>query len=382
MNTIAFNTFLNRELKEIEIKKDSCKILISGSYDYRIILWDTLTSTSIHILDGHNDIINDLELISDKFLASCSDDKTIKIWNLSDIGNKKQRNLLINTLEGHESGVICVKYFNNDVLLSGGSDNLVIMWDLIEYKMRYKLSGHLDWVYCLEILSNNLFASGSFDKTIRIWNINHKEDCKILNGHLSEVKYLIRISENALISGSNDGLIKIWDYNFGIEKTPGLFKYEDSNEGMTFGSIESIRILSKRRVAIGYSDGTILVYDSNDQTVKAILNSNGEAKCLKELPDNRLASGHDNGLIIIWDLNNNEMVFTLDGHGRDMTAHHGRDINDLKLISFDRLASASNDCTIKVWDIKRGGLAEMTMLGHMAEVTCLKLINFRNKEII
>ncbi len=376
-NTIAFNSYLNREIKEIEVKKDSFKILISSSYDYRIILWDTLTSTSIHILEGHNDIINDLEFISNKFLASCSDDKTIKIWSLSDLRNKKKNDdLLVNTLLGHESGVVCVKYFNNDILLSGGSDSLVIVWDLIEYKMKYKLNGHSDWVFCLEILSNDLFATGSFDKTIRIWNIGDKQECKILDGHLSQVKYLKRISENAMISGSNDGLIKIWDYKDGVEITPGLFKYQDSNEETTFGSIESIRILSRKRLAIGYSDGTILVYDCNYQTVRAILNYNGEVKCLKELPENRLASGHCDGSIIIWDLNTNEMMFTLDGHGRDMMAHHGRDVNDLKLISFDRLASASNDTTIKVWDIKRTGPPEFTLLGHLAEVTCLKLFNF------
>ena len=377
MKTIATNSFLNVELKEIEIKKDSIKILISGSYDHRIILWDTLTSTSIHTLKGHTDIINDLELISNKRLASCSDDKTIKIWNLSDLANRKERiSLLEKTLLGHESGVICLQYFNNDILLSGGSDNLVIVWDLINYDIKYKLSGHSDWVYCLEMLSNNLFASGSFDSTIRIWNIDDiKQDCQILEGHLSNVKYLKRISENALISGSSDGLIKIWDYKNCIEKTPNLFKHEESNEDITFGSIESIRILSKKRLAVGYSDGTILVYDCNFQTVKAILNSNGETKCLKELPDNRLASGHDNGSIIIWDLNTNEILFRLDGHGRDSIAHHGRDINDLKLISYDKLARASNDTTIKIWDLKRPGQCEFTMLGHMGEVTSLKLFS-------
>lgn len=48
-------------------------------------------------------------------IASASNDKTIKLWNPT-------QGMLINTLKGHLSGVICMVYLKDNYIASGSSD--------------------------------------------------------------------------------------------------------------------------------------------------------------------------------------------------------------------------------------------------------------------
>ena len=76
----------------------------------------------IRVLEGHTDVVHGLAFSSNDTLASCSFDKTIRIWNI-------------------DSGE-CLKV----------------------------LEGHTDWVSGLAFSSNDTLAS--CDKTIRIWRLN------------------------------------------------------------------------------------------------------------------------------------------------------------------------------------------------------------------
>ena len=60
------------------------------------------TGEIIYILSGHTGVVAGVSFSPDgSMLASCSNDKTIKIWNLK-TGTE------IKTLFGHTSGISCV----------------------------------------------------------------------------------------------------------------------------------------------------------------------------------------------------------------------------------------------------------------------------------
>ncbi len=59
--------------------------LASGSFDQKIIIWDTQNGKSISTLRGHTNWVGSLAVLSNTNLVSCSGDQ-IKVWNISSNG--------------------------------------------------------------------------------------------------------------------------------------------------------------------------------------------------------------------------------------------------------------------------------------------------------
>jgi WD40 repeat protein len=57
------------------------KKIISGSYDGEIRIWCLERKRCIQTVNAHSDAIREIQVLSDKLVASCSIDKTIKIWD-------------------------------------------------------------------------------------------------------------------------------------------------------------------------------------------------------------------------------------------------------------------------------------------------------------
>ena len=64
------------------------------------------------------------------------------------------------------------------------------------------------------------------------------------------------------------------------------------------------------------------------------------------LSDGRLASGSDDGTIRLWDVPTGAATASLKGH-------HGK-VSSLCLLPDGRLASGSDDGTIRLWDVATG----------------------------
>lgn len=94
----------------------------------------------------------------------------------------------------------------------------------------------------------------------------------------------------------------------------------------------------------------IIKNTTNLEKNKLLINSDDikghtrEIECLLELDENKIASGSDDGTIKVWNIKTQKELFTLKGH-EDW-------ISSLVKIDENKIASASGDGTIKVWDIK------------------------------
>jgi WD40 repeat protein len=79
--------------------------IASASYDNSIKFWQQGNDDEwacIDTLTGHTSTVWDIRFTNDgRFLASCSDDQTIKIWVRNDEFEGKDFYLNICTLEGH-----------------------------------------------------------------------------------------------------------------------------------------------------------------------------------------------------------------------------------------------------------------------------------------
>lgn len=243
-------------LSHLKWNKDKTTI-ISGSRDMTLKLWNIELGICLKSINAHNNLISNLVQIRNDYLninndnnlldlvnndlnktqslgeesknlkpenpcllATCSWDRTLKIWNLED-------GSLIKTLKGHRDSVRCVAQmrWKRDVhtILSGASDKSIKVWNIITGECKITLNGHQDSVYSLEFIEWNkddiTIASASYDKTLKIWDTEKGVCLKTLIGHTHYVNKVIQLKwegeETVIISCSFDKSIRVWNLDTG-----------------------------------------------------------------------------------------------------------------------------------------------------------------------
>jgi len=162
----------------------------------------------IRTLNGHNDITNDLLKITNKCIASASNDKTVKVWDL-------ETGKCVYDLLGHKGNVLKLVKISDDVIASGDSEGFVKIWNLKSGQCEQTLFGKKGKVNKLIVSSNKIIVCHK-GGDMQVWDWKTGKFLKNLTGHTNNVKELIVVNDNILISCSKDGTIKVWDLNKGV----------------------------------------------------------------------------------------------------------------------------------------------------------------------
>ena len=182
-------------------------ILISGSEDKTIRIWNYEKEKCIQIITGNYEKIDTILILSEiKIAIGCFN--IIRIFNLEK--KKEEYNLI-----GHEKSINTIIKINDNIIASGSYDNTIKLYSLIEKNVKFTLFGHDSPIYCLLLLNNGklISGSGSYDKSIKVWNLKEKNCEFTLLGHKREVRCLNELKNGFLISGSMDKSIRIWNVN-------------------------------------------------------------------------------------------------------------------------------------------------------------------------
>ncbi|MBD2412623.1 hypothetical protein FACHB389_11230 [Nostoc calcicola FACHB-389] len=147
--------------------------IVTGSYR-KIKVWRISPQTGIkslkdtqplHTLMGHSHIVSSLAISTDaKLLVSGSWDQTIKIWQL-------ETGELLHTLKGHRDRVYAIALSPDEqIIASGSADQTIKLWHLQTGELLGTFTGHTHIVTALAFTaSGEMLVSGSLDKTIKIW---------------------------------------------------------------------------------------------------------------------------------------------------------------------------------------------------------------------
>lgn len=274
-------------------------------------------------------------LLNDGRLASCSMDKTIKIFNLKNLRCDM-------TITGHSYSISSITQLSNDKLISASWDKTIKIWTIFKttYKLDYSIDqAHINWIRKVISLSNNRIASCSLDGLIKIWNSNPPYNTiQTLKGHSKGVNSIIQMKgKELLISGSFwDNILCLWS----------LVSYQLITiiNGVQCFNNNCLVELNNNIIISGGDKVLFIVNVSKCIIEKKIINDQlGYVWSFMILRDQKILCGCTEGIIGIYDIVKNSLIFY------DKRIHK-RSITGLIQIAPHQLISCSEDNNITVWE--------------------------------
>ena len=340
-NDLGLISEFNSHLRQIEdsVQLTSLNYIATCSDDYTIKIWNNQYVNIFNLTEHTNDVYSLIELPNNT-MASCSKDRLIIIWNVTNNFS------IITKLFGHKRAVISLTLINNQYLASGSCDRTIIIWDLsLKYQIKTILTGHLACVNVLHYVKNdyiNYLLSSSLNETeIKIWDAQTFKYLKSINNNLTSSIFAIDSTDTYLAIGQSDSQIKILQNNFrnsyNITNQPISALAILPNNNLVSVANDGISIINSTTYLVIYRFARNNVCDSNEASIGsiAILPDSNVLYCC-----NTNTFGTNN--IKIRNSSSNELVATLNGHTNE--------IKSLIILSNSNIASGSKDTTIKIWN--------------------------------
>ncbi|KAJ8595718.1 WD40 repeat-like protein [Rhizopogon salebrosus TDB-379] len=250
-------------------------------------------------------------------------------------------------IEGHSEciwNLACVGTSCN--IMSASSDGSIRQWIRDGEPVGEPWGGGRAWVMSLAVSPDQtMVVSGSTDGRLRLWNV--KEGGCVgdpWEGHSAPVRCL-DWSPNAreIASGSEDGTARQWDPNTGRQIAPPI----ETGQGRVYAVKYSPR---GDKLASGGEDRVIRVCGGEDRVIRVW---SKDGNLLLEI------KGHDSS--------------SIDGKELVVLRGHGSTVRSICLISDERhLVSASEDCSVRIWDLKTNEQAGDPLL-HDDELSALAI---------
>jgi F-box/WD-40 domain protein MET30 len=310
---------------------DNNNLLMTGSYDTTVKIWNTDTGQLIRTLTGHKMGIKSL-IFDDQKLITAGLDSTIKVWNW-------RTGECISSYTGHREGVISVDFLDK-LIVSGSADKTIKVWH-VDTRTCYTLRGHSDWVTCVKIhpKSRTLF-SASDDSTVKLWDLDTNKCITTYGGeenggHTAQVQCVIPFvyTDDLVTDLTNQENNSNDDNNNNNSNNHDNDNDNDNDDDNNQNNDEN---------------------DENDEYQKFI-------KSRDFLPTHLLTASLDN-TIKLWDVKTGKCIRTQFGH-----------IEGVWSIAADtfRIISGAHDKTIKIWDLQNGQC--MHTLTNASSVSCVAL---------
>jgi F-box/WD-40 domain protein MET30 len=210
----------------------------------------------------------------------------------------------------------CTRGLNTDASDASFTKPLTRPWKEV-YSERFKVGtnwkygrcstkvfkGHTNGIMCIQF-DDNILATGSYDCTIKIWDVETGKQLRTLKGHTSGIRAL-QFDDTKLISGSLDSTLKVWNWRTG----ECISTYPGHQAGVVCLNFQG------NLLASGSIDKTIKIWNFSDQTKFSLRGHTDWVNAVKlDTASRTLFSASDDCTIRLWDLDTKTCIKVFEGH--------------------------------------------------------------------
>jgi WD40 repeat protein len=377
--------------------------VVTAGHDKRVLVWrpdevrpidyekaargERIEPPKFTAFDGHTAAVRTVRFSEDdKLIVSGGHDNTVRVWNV-DAGR------LYKTLRGHGGWVRAAEFTaGGDWIVSGGHDQVVKLWNVEGYSeskvLRSRaLKGHMDAILAARFSHDGeRIVTASRDRSAKIWNVKTGEtEHDLVEGHAYLASNAAYFPDGKHIAtAAIDNTARIWDVATGTE----LMKFEGTGHNAALAVSPD-----GRWILTGGDDRTAKMWDASGRFEALPVGAAGEKPAgdsgsiepmavLRGLgsvitavavsPNGRwAATGDKGGKCIVWDL---LPVLDAEDGGAPKRRHefkqHTSAIVSLAFVGDDRLFSAGEK-TVYCWDLNDGGYDRRDILRHSDTITSM-----------
>jgi WD40 repeat protein len=176
-------------------------LVVTGSADYTVGLWETAGGTRVDTLRGHEDDVEAVCFLDDGRIASAGRDHRILVHD--PVGGEHLR------LPDSTRDVLALAA-GRDVLLSAGDDRCLRAWSLVDFSMVHEWGPFPDETdACALDPTRGLAALGCDDGTIEVIDLSAPERSLTIAAHSSGIKSVAFTHHGTVLSAAYDQRIRV-----------------------------------------------------------------------------------------------------------------------------------------------------------------------------
>ncbi|HVT29499.1 MAG TPA: protein kinase, partial [Lacipirellulaceae bacterium] len=193
------------------------KLVLTGSEDNTIRIWDAATGKPLRELRGHSRAVRTCTFSPDaQWVLSGSDDESVRVWNVQ--GYEEKRVLHARVLSGHEDAVLCARFSHDGSrIVTASRDRTAALWDTATGKpLRRFEEGHEFLVSGAVFLPDERhLATGAGDNSVRVWDLTAGVQTSVLTPTGRVGQLAVSPDGDWIATGSPANDVQLWNAHNG-----------------------------------------------------------------------------------------------------------------------------------------------------------------------
>ena len=326
-------------MRSLALSKNG-QVMLTGSYDGIVRLWDVQSGREIRKFEGHSSIVFDVEISPNgRYVLTGSRDNTARLWEI-ETGREVRKYI------GHTSGVQSVAFSpDGHKVLTGSLDGTARLWSVSSERQIRQFNCNflgLLGVHSVEFLPAGLqMITGGMD-SVCLWDVQSGRQIRKFKSDNEKIHCLSCSSDGRFVlTGNSDDTARLWEASSGRE----IHQFGGHSSAVTSAAFSS----DGARVLTCDLFGQIRLWDRiSCREINSYKGHSSQVYSSAFMPDNKhvLTCSQDK-TAILWDAVSGHEIVKFEGYNSN--------IHSVAFSTDDRLmATGCFDGTVQLWDASSG----------------------------